>query len=115
MSKKNYGIPDNVLSEIKVRDKLCVYCHKLMIYPDQAPKCVDSPSIEHLKYGGPIYWSDGLCKDGIVICCISCNSSRDSKRLTDWFKSKYCINKNINSDTVADPVKSYLQSDTCMD
>jgi hypothetical protein len=115
MAKKNYGIPDRVLSELIARDKSCVYCQKTMIYTYQARNCKDFATIEHLKFGGPVYWSEGLREDGIVICCMSCNSSRGSKKLTDWFKSRYCIDRNINTDTVAESVKIYLQSDMCTD
>ena len=30
--KNKYGIPDIRLSEIRARDKACVYCHKIMQY-----------------------------------------------------------------------------------
>lgn len=115
MAKKNFGIPDNVLAEIRARDKSCVYCHKIMIDPYQTQKSKDSATIEHLNSDPPFHWSDGLREDGIAICCGSCNSSRGQKRLTDWFKSRYCIDRNINADTVADPVKRYLQLNTCTD
>jgi hypothetical protein len=31
------------------------------------------------------------------------------KKLQDWFKTPYCIAKNINEKTVAKPVKDYLK------
>lgn len=33
MENNRFGIPENVLANIRARDKLCVYCHKTMIYP----------------------------------------------------------------------------------
>ena len=111
MAKKNFGIPDNVLSDLTARDKSCVYCHKTMIYPYDLQQRRDSATIEHLNCEPPFHWSDGLREDGIAMCCGSCNSSRGKKRLTDWFKSQYCIDRNINAETVAPPVKSYLQSE----
>jgi len=68
----------------------------------------DSSTIEHLNFDGPFHWSDGLQADDIVICCGSCNSSHGLKKLAEWFKTQYCIEKNINAETVAEPVKSYL-------
>ena len=115
MAKKNYGIPDNVLAEIRARDKSCVYCRKIMIDPYQTQNSKDSATIEHLNEEPPFHWIDGLREDGIVICCGACNSSRGTKKLTNWFKSQYCIDRIINADTVAEPVKKYLRSDMCTD
>ena len=109
MAKKNYGIPDNILAEITERDKSCVYCRKNMIYPYDVQNRRDSATIEHLNSEPPFHWCHGLREDGIVMCCGSCNSSRGIKKLNEWFKSQYCIDRKINADTVAEPVKRYLQ------
>lgn len=61
-----------------------------------------------MKFNGPFYWKNGLQIEDIVICWGSCNSSRGVKKLSDWFRTKYCITNNINENTVADPVKKYL-------
>ncbi len=109
MAKNKFGIPENVLSEIRARDKSCVYCRKTMIYPYLSQNRVDSATIEHLNFDGPFYWSKGLQARDIVLCCGACNSSRGVKKLPDWFKTQYCIVRNINANTVAAPVKSYLR------
>jgi hypothetical protein len=109
MAKNKFRIPENVLSEIRARDKACVYCRKTMIYPYLSKSSADCATIEHLNFDGPFYWSDGLQAHDIVICCGTCNSSRGAKKLTDWFKTQYCIDRNISADTVAAPVRSYLQ------
>jgi hypothetical protein len=106
MSNK-FGIPDEELKKIRARDKRCVYCHKKMIEPCSDIRR-DWASIEHFNCNGPFYWNDELQIEDIAYCCISCNSSRGVKKLSDWFKTKYCIKKNINENTVADPVKKYL-------
>lgn len=49
--------------------------------------------------------------NNIVMCCGSCNSSRGVKQLAHWFNSSYCLAGNINENTVAEPVKKYLQSE----
>jgi len=69
----------------------------------------DKATIEHLNFDGPLYWGGGLDADDIVICCGSCNSSRGTKALEVWFRSTYCIARNINAETVAAPVKAYLK------
>jgi hypothetical protein len=107
MSNK-FGIPDDELQKIRTRDKLCIYCHKEMIFPFNSSKRKDCATIEHLNFDGPFYWGEGLQTEDIVICCGSCNSSRGIKKLSDWFRTKYCFSRNINENTVADPVKAYL-------
>lgn len=68
----------------------------------------DQATIEHLNFDGPFYWKDGLRKEDLAICCGACNSSRGKKTLADWFKKEYCARRNINENTVAEPVKRYL-------
>ena len=46
--------------------------------------------------------------ENICLCCVSCNASKGSKELTDWFKSPYCIKKGITADSVAIVVKNFL-------
>lgn len=110
MAKKNFGIPDDVLSDIMERDKECVYCRKALINPYSTENRRDSATIEHLSPVPPFHWSDGMKADNIVMCCGSCNSSRRDKELTDWFKSSYCISRNINENNVAEPVKNYIKT-----
>jgi menaquinone-dependent protoporphyrinogen IX oxidase len=109
MAKKNFGIPDDVLSEIVKRDRKCVYCRKDMIYPYERQNVCDSATIEHLSPHPPFHWSDRMKANNIAMCCGSCNSSRREKELVDWFNKTYCIDRNINENTVAEPVKSYLK------
>ena len=108
MAKNKFGIPQDVLSRIRLRDSACVYCGKKLIYPYVAKNCADCATIEHLNLDGPFYWPKLHAKD-IVFCCGSCNSSRGVKRLADWFATPYCRDRNINAKTVAAPVRSYLQ------
>lgn len=105
----SFGIPEEELSKIRLRDKNCVYCHKKLIYPFVKNKQGDCATIEHLNCDAPFDWSDGLRIEDIAICCGSCNSSRGPKRLLAWFRTKYCMERGINEDTVADPVKKYLE------
>jgi hypothetical protein len=107
-----FGISRQDEEAIRVRDKACVYCHKTMRTAEEVKSGVggrrDQASIEHLNFCGPFYIKDGLRLEDIVICCGSCNSSRRDRRLWDWFRSKYCVKRNINAETVADPVRNYL-------
>jgi hypothetical protein len=105
-----FGICRRDEEEIRARDTTCVYCHKLMnTYAESKGVRRDWATIEHLNFNGPFYVRDGLRKEDVVICCHSCNSSRGKKALQDWFQTKYCIDRNIGKDTVADPVRQYLR------
>jgi len=102
--QNKYGLPENKLAIIRARDKVCVYCHKIMIEPSIGGSRKDWATIEHLNHLPP--WDNS---DTVAFCCGSCNSSRGNKKIIDWFKTSYCIGKNINFDTVAKPVKKYIE------
>jgi hypothetical protein len=104
-----FGIPEDVLTKIRSRDKYCAYCRKLMISPQDGDNRRTWATIEHLNFDGPFYWKEGLLAADIVICCQSCNSSRGMKKLYEWFGSNYCIKTGINERTVSEPVKDYLR------
>ncbi len=102
--KNNYGLPKADLQKIFERDSDCVYCHKIMTdHSADNPRC-NWYSIEHLNYLPP--WNNPKT---VVICCWSCNSSRGNKKIADWFKTEYCLSRDINIKTVANPVKLYIQ------
>jgi hypothetical protein len=103
-----YGIPEEVERRIRARDTRCVYCGKEFSrnsYSDRA-------TIEHLDERPPFHWHQGLKEETLAICCWSCNSSRGSKALLDWFRTPYCSERPVpvNIDTVAEPVQRYLRS-----
>lgn len=99
----NYGLPEDKVDEVRARDKTCVYCHKSMTDPKDRGSRTDWATIEHLNHLPP--WDN---PSTIAICCASCNSSRSDKRISDWFKTQYCIERNINLETVAEPVRKYI-------
>jgi disulfide oxidoreductase YuzD len=51
-----------------------------------------------------------ITRKNIARCCASCNSSKGTKKLTDWLESNYCKKKNINENTVAPIVKNALNT-----
>jgi hypothetical protein len=99
-----YGLPEKELEKIRIRDKTCVYCHKKMLDTSSSNRR-DWATIEHLNYLPP--WNNPAT---VAICCGSCNSSRGQKKLMDWFKSQYCLDRNINKKTVAEPVKIFIKA-----
>jgi hypothetical protein len=108
-----FGISRQDEEELRARDKVCVYCRKEMKSSGEikatAGSRADEATIEHLNFDGPFYIRDGLRKEDVVICCRGCNSSRGTLKLSDWFKSAYCVRRNINENIVAEPVKEYLR------
>ena len=47
--------------------------------------------------------------ENIARCCAACNSSKGTKKLSDWIQSPYCKKRGINKDTVAEVVKEALK------
>jgi hypothetical protein len=101
--KNNYGLPKIELQKIFERDKVCVYCKKQMKSHEVNNQRADWFTIEHLNYVPP--WNNPMT---VTICCWSCNSSRGNKKIRDWFKTTYCVDKNINEKTVSKPVQKYI-------
>jgi uncharacterized protein (TIGR04141 family) len=50
--------------------------------------------------------------DNIARCCVVCNSSKGTKKLSDWIQSSYCKKRGVNKDTVAEVVKKELMTET---
>jgi len=109
-----HHIPKKELEKIRQRDKDCVYCHKLMTNPRDGGSRKNWATIEHLNHLQEWDSVRSFVREGkpvseiIAICCWSCNASRSDKRLSDWFKMPYCINKNINEKTVTEVVRNYI-------
>jgi len=112
--KTKFNIKQEQLDKIFERDKLCVYCSKEMIFPFDKYNRKDSATIEHLNHiqnwDSVNYFNDKNMPvyPIIAICCSSCNSSRGTKLLREWFESDYCIINNININTVSKVVKNYI-------
>jgi hypothetical protein len=109
----SFGISRQDEDALRARDKTCVYCRKVMKthaeIKEAQGKRADEATIEHLNFAGPFHVRDGLKREDLVICCRGCNSSRGERRLSDWFKQDYCVRRNINEDSVAEPVVRYLR------
>lgn len=103
--KNNYGLPTDKLQKIFERDKVCVYCKKVMVSHDKQNVRADWFTIEHLNYLPP--WNN---PETVTICCWSCNSSRGNKKIRDWFKTSYCLSRNISINRVAVRVRKYIEN-----
>lgn len=101
---KLYGLPEQKLKEIVERDKYCVYCGvKMKMHDSSIGTPRDKMTIEHFSNKAP--WGESV---HVGMCCGSCNSSKGSKTMFGWFKTQYCLDRNINEKTVAGPVKKFI-------
>jgi hypothetical protein len=99
----NWGIPDWLEKEVKARDKTCVYCGIQMI--EQMPSHGTRKAVatwEHIINDARI-----VTRENIARCCVACNSSKGTKKLSDWIESSYCKQRGINNNTVADVAKTH--------
>lgn len=97
----NWNIPKELENEITKRDKVCVYCG--VIFGSSKESRKTQGSWEHIVNDASI-----ITRENIARCCVGCNASKGTKRLSDWIHSNYCKNKYITYDTVADVVKNAL-------
>jgi hypothetical protein len=102
----NWGIPDWLEKEVREQDRSCVYCGIQMIekMPQHGPRG-SVATWEHIINDASI-----ISRENIARCCVSCNSSKGTKSLSDWFQSSYCKKHGITIDTVADVVKDALKA-----
>jgi hypothetical protein len=103
----DWGIPDWLEREVKERDKTCVYCGIQMIehMPPRGPRKAVA-TWEHIINDESI-----VSRENIARCCTACNSSKGTKKLSDWIQSTYCKKRGINKDTVAQVVKEALKTE----
>ena len=102
----NWGIPCWLEEEVKERDKACVYCGIHMI--DKMPSSGSRKTVatwEHIINDASI-----VTRENIARCCVVCNSSKGTKKLSEWIESNYCKKHGITKDTVAAVVKEALRA-----
>lgn len=96
-----WGIPKEVEQHVKGRDLNCVYCGISFI--DTVSTHKTRPTWEHIINDIRIN-----SIDNIALCCGSCNASKGNKVLEEWIKGRYCKDKGITIQNVADVVKEYF-------
>ena len=98
-----WGIPNWLEREVASRDTECVYCRSAFT-TSEGPRRRWA-SWEHIVNDLRI-----VTRENIVLCCISCNSSKGARDLEVWLHSRYCIVRGITSSTVAPVVREALRS-----
>ena len=99
----NWNIPAWLEKEVRARDRACVYCGTPFTSSNVFPK--SAASWEHIINDASI-----VTRENIARCCAACNSSKGTKDLVDWLRSKYCETHGITEDTVAEVVKEALNT-----
>jgi hypothetical protein len=99
----NWNIPAWLETEVRARDKACVYCDTPFSSPKDSPKSV--ASWEHIINDEKI-----ITRENIALCCRGCNSSKGQKQLSVWLQSKYCRERAISKDSVAPIIKKAIAS-----
>jgi len=97
----NWNIPKALEKEVIARDQVCVYCGVQFDSIKQSRKT--QASWEHIINDASI-----ISRDNIARCCVGCNSSKGTKKLSEWINSSYCKKKNINYNSVSEVVKQAL-------
>lgn len=103
----NWNIPDWLEQEVRARDKACVYCGVQFIeqvHPSGSWAKVGT--WEHIINDATI-----ISRENIARCCRACNSSKGTKKLSDWMHSRYCRERGINENTVAEVAKKALEEE----
>jgi hypothetical protein len=97
----SWNIPDWLEKEVKDRDRHCVYCH--VEFDSSKERRGRIATWEHIVNDARL-----VNRENIARCCVSCNSSKGTKTLSDWLGSAYCKTRGISKDTVAEVVKQAL-------
>jgi len=101
-----WGIPKEVQTLVKKRDKKCVYCGRIMrARPHARGVPRDKVTVEHINNDD----RDNQAWN-VALCCGGCNTSKGAKQPSDWFQSDYCERNNINERTVAPVVRNWLKN-----
>lgn len=95
-----WGIPIEIEKLVRARDKCCVYCGCKFSINERKSKA----SWEHIINDVTV-----TTPENIALCCVRCNASKGAKILVNWFKSSYCVEKNITAETVAEIVKIHIE------
>ena len=99
----NWNIPKSLENEVRGRDETCVYCG-VEFTPTKVSKKT-AASWEHIINDAKI-----ITRENIALCCCGCNASKGAKKLSVWLQSKYCIERNINPDTVSSIIKDAIRN-----
>lgn len=96
-----WNIPDWLETEVRARDKACVYCRQPFTPYKLSKK--SAASWEHIINDAKI-----ITRENIALCCCGCNASKGQKQLSVWLESKYCEARGITKESVALIIKQAI-------
>lgn len=99
----NWNIPDWLEKEVRDRDIICVYCGCEFTSVKESKK--NAASWEHIINDAKI-----INRENIALCCCGCNASKWQKKLSDWLDSKYCKERGITPNSVAQVIKQAIKN-----
>lgn len=94
----NWKIPEWLEMEVRARDASCVYCGCKFLSPKKSAKL--SASWEHIINDANI-----ITRENIALCCRGCNASKGQKSVSAWLSTKYCKERGITPESVAQIIK----------
>jgi hypothetical protein len=94
----NWKIPEWLEMEVRARDTSCVYCGCKFLSPKKSAKF--SASWEHIINDANI-----ITRENIALCCRGCNASKGQKSVSAWLSTKYCKERGITPESVAQIIK----------
>jgi hypothetical protein len=97
----NWNIPIWLEMEVRKRDKVCIYCG--VEFTSSKVSRRSAASLEHIINDATI-----ITEENIALCCCGCNASKGQKPLSVWLQSKYCKERGITPDSVAQIIKIAL-------
>ena len=104
-----WGTPAWLEEEVRQRDRACVYCGiEMTLFSGQGSRGA-MESWEHIINDAGI-----ITRENITLCCISCNSSKGSKLLSEWLESPYCTKRGITANSVAPVIRLALELNTAL-
>jgi len=103
-----WGIPKDIEKRVREQGRLCAYCKYRMM--EHSPSGHYRKTVATWEHINNAKWNDRRIMDlNVVRCCASCNSSKGTKRLLEWFESSFCKSPGITESTVRKPVKDFLR------
>lgn len=99
----NWKIPKWLEDEVRVRDKVCVYCG-CEFTPAKVSK-KSAASWEHIINDAKI-----ITRENIALCCCGCNASKGQKQLSIWLQTRYCKERDITHVSVAEVIKQAIDN-----
>jgi hypothetical protein len=99
-----WNIPPDLEALVLMRDTQCIYCRRPFA-GNQGPRG-QRKSWEHIVNDETI-----VNEQNIALCCISCNASKGVKPLSRWLQSRFCLQRAITSESIAEVAQAALVSE----